>query len=144
VVITVREIPDKIIVNQTALNSSQKEIELGVAIDTDNNTSTGGKIFVNNKFRYGYEAVLDIHNAREGLKEQSVDIQSYFTKRVYIYEYNGENLVGRARGSFEVDTSANTITLSAIINGVSAESYLHFFSYYDFKGMRYADELCSR
>lgn len=144
VVFTMREIPDEITINREALGKGYPEIAWGVAIDADNDPDTGGQGFLT-RSGYGYEYVLQAFNFKNGA-ERSGSIESLLRyHNTYLWKIKDDGGISSgANGTLRVDQEAKTITLGADIQGISPDSYLHFFTFYNGEADILVDEICER
>jgi len=143
VVFTVRDIPDEIVIDNNNLKKGNIEMAWGISIDTDNNPDTGEPAaFIGSG--YGYETLLLAFNFKQG-SERSGAIQNLFGNRTHVWIYQeGGGISSGSSGKITVDQSAKTITLtSANIQGITPESYLHFFTFHNVTQM-VVDEICRR
>lgn len=85
VIFTVREIPDTIIVNPNHINDGRYYIEWGVAIDEDNDPTTGQRVIFGSKSDSGYETVLSASSYKQG-PEGDGSIQSFFANKVNVFK----------------------------------------------------------
>lgn len=99
VVFTVREIPDEIIINNNNLENGSPEIAWGVAVDVDNNPSTGGSVYLVSG--HGYEYVLQAFSFKNGI-EQTTSIDNWLWTDLWEVQQNGDMQSGRS-GTFEIN-----------------------------------------
>jgi hypothetical protein len=142
VVFTVRDIPDEIMIDRNSLEKGHSDMAWGVAIDTDNNKDTGEPaMFI--RSGYGYDVLLQAFNFKNG-SERSGTIQNLFRNKTKVWKFQANGGISSgASGTITVDQNAKTITLSANIRGITPNSYLHFFTFYNDTKM-VIDELCRR
>lgn len=144
VMITVREIPDEITINNKNVPTNSLELKLGVAIDIDNNSETGGEAYINGRLDPGYEYVIEAINHKRGL-ERTGKIQSLFSNQVYIRLLSSNaGYYSQEAGLIGVNQEANTITISGDLEGIKANSYLHFYTFMYDGDKFYLDEVCRR
>jgi hypothetical protein len=137
-------LPDEIGIDRNILGHGSAEIAWGVAIDMDNDPNTGASIPLIDS-GYGYEYALQAVNYKQG-KEQQGDIQSLFSDKTHVWEYfhDGSSDINSA-GKITVDKDAATLTISGNIEGISRESYLHFYAvYFPTDTRQLTDEICQR
>lgn len=137
-------LPDKIGINRDILGYGSAEIAWGVAIDADNDPNTGASIPLTGS-GFGYEYALQAVNYKEG-EEQQGDIQSLFSDKTDVWEYyeDGSSATVSA-GKIKVDIGAATLSLSGNIQGISKESYLHYYAiYFPTNTKQLVEELCQR
>ena len=147
VVFNLKELPDKITINQKDLKQGQSEIAWGVAIDVDHNPETGGKVFMTGA-GYGYDAFLQTFHFKQAGGERTGPINLIFQGETLVWKIlsNG-GISSGAAGSMKVDTQAKTLTLTGTIPNITPDSTLYFYSFYaDAKnpGSPMMDELCQR
>ena len=142
VVFTLREIPEEITIDRNSLEKGEDDIGWGVAIDTDHNTATGEPA-TDVSSGYGYEAILKAFNFKSG-SERTGTIQNLFRNKTEVWKPEGAGwtTIGEP-GTIVVDPHTKTITLSADISGITPESYLHYFTFYNDTTLS-VDELCRR
>ncbi|MBI2331683.1 MAG: hypothetical protein HYU84_05915 [Chloroflexi bacterium] len=137
-------LPDEIGIDRNVLGYGSAEIAWGVAIDVDNDPSTGTSIPLTDS-GYGYEYALQAANYKEG-DEQHGDIQSLFSDKTHVWEYflDGSSGIYNA-AKIKTDKDTATLTLSGDVKGISQNSYLHFFAvYFPTDTQQLMDELCQR
>lgn len=144
VTFTMSWLPDAIGINRDIISFGSAEIAWGVAVDVDNDPTTGSSISLIDS-GYGYEYALQAVNYKQG-EEQQGDIETLFIDKTHIWEYflDGSSDTITA-GKIKVNTSTATLTLSGDIKGISRNSYLHFFAvYFPTDKKQLTDELCQR
>lgn len=144
VIFTMSWLPEQIMIDRNILGYGSAEIAWGVAIDVDNEPSTGSSIALTNS-GYGYEYALQTINIKQG-EERQGDIQSLFSDQTRVWEYYLDGSSGISDpGKLKVSIDTATLTLSGNIKGITRESYLHFFAvYFPTATQQMADELCQR
>ena len=144
VVFTMSWLPTEILINRSILSYGSPEVGWGVAIDTDNDPTTGGASFFSNS-GYGYEYVLQSLNYKQS-DEIPGDIQSLFENQTNLWKFGSDGSFSIFNsGKIQVDEAAGTLTLNAAIKGISKNSYLHFFAvYYPKDNATLTDEICKR
>jgi hypothetical protein len=146
VVFSLRELPDQITINQKDLKQGMAEIAWGVAIDTDNNPDTGGKVFIT-RSGYGYDTFLQTFHFKKVGGERTGPFNLIFPGDTYIWESTEKGISGVAPGIMSVDSQAKTLTLTAEIPNISSDSVLSFYTVFvDAKNPSkpIVDELCKR
>ena len=144
VTFTMNWLPDQIMIDRNILGYGATEIAWGVAIDIDNDPTTGYSIPLTTS-GYGYDYVLQAVNFKEGEEVQG-DLQTLFSDKVNVWEVfaDGSNAI-LSQGKIKVDTATASITLSGEIKGIKKESYLHFFAiYFPTASQQLTDEICQR
>lgn len=142
VVFTVREIPDEITINDKNVSNGWLEIRWGVAIDTDNNSETGGRVLINGSFFHGVENQIDAENYKK-YPELSGPIQNLFLTQVYTKTLTpNHDSYTKTKGRIMVNQDEKTISISGNIEGISAYSYLHFYTFKQNGDKFLWDEVC--
>ncbi len=136
VVFTVKSIPDQISINTPDTSQGQTDIVYGVAIDIDNNKSTGWGYPLGGKMSPGYEYILEASHSHQG-SEKNVDIQSLLGGAVMNWMMTGNGQFTHSSGNYreaenylKIDKAKDTITISGNVPGITANSYLSFFAFY--------------
>ena len=144
VIFTLREIPDEITINNDNLQKGYPEIAWGIAIDTDNNPDTGQENFLT-RSGYGYEYIFQTFNFKIGA-EKTGSIQNLFrSSKTYVWKMKEDHgMSSGATGTFTVNQEEKTITLEAKVKGITVDSYLHFFTFYNNVDEILQDEICER
>lgn len=144
VIFTLREIPEEITINLEDTENGWPEIGWGVAIDVDNDPDTGWETFMTNT-GYGYDKILQAFYFKQAGSERTGEVQNLFRFNTAIWNVkDGGGISKGTSGTISVDIEANTITLSANIPGMTADSYLYFFAFHIEEGQQIFDELCVR
>lgn len=141
---TLSWLPTEILIDRDILSYGSPEIGWGVAIDTDNDPSTGGASFFSNS-GYGYEYILQSLNYKQG-EEIPGDIEALFEDQTSLWKFSDDGSFNIASsGKIKVNETEGTLTLRAAIKGISNKSYLHFFAvYYPKDNVPLTDEICTR
>lgn len=145
VIFTLREIPEKIDINQNHIRTRQAELGWGVGIDIDNNPDTGGRLITGIKEKHGYDKALTAKHYKNGTKYTN-EIQRIFTNEVLLLDKIVEKgyFSGSTKGLIVVDLNAKTITLKVIIKDITPYSRFYFFSFYQSASKAHTDELCDK
>jgi len=141
---TLSWLPTEILIDRNILAYGSPEVGWGVAIDTDNDPTTGGSSFFS-KSGYGYEYILQALNYKQG-EEYPGDLQTLFSDKTNLWKsYSDGSFDIISTGKIKVNETEGTLTLSANIKGISKNSYLYFFAlYYPSDAKPIIDEICSR
>jgi len=144
VTFTMSWLPDSIGINRDIIGYGSAEIAWGVAVDIDNDPTTGTPIPLIDS-GYGYEYALQAINYKLE-EEQQGDIQTLFTGKTHVWEYSPDGSSDTVNaGKIKVDTGSATLTLSGDIKGITRDSYLHFFAvYFPTDKKQLTEELCQR
>lgn len=146
VIFNLREIPNEITINQNEIAKGSVEYAWGVAIDIDDDLSTGYKPLFPQTGN-GYEADLHTLYFKTSEEQKTDSIENLFRKLVSASKYTEDRhfLGAIGTGSIYVNIPARTLTLSGRIEGISQLSYLHFYTFYAASSnSRFLDELCER
>lgn len=137
-------LPTEILINRSILSEGSPEVGWGVAIDTDNDPTTGGASFFSGS-GYGYEYILQSLNYKQG-EEIPDDIGTLFKNQTSLWSFTEDGSFNVTNsGKIQVNESENTLTLSAVVKNIKKNSYLHFFAvYYPKDNVPLTDEICNR
>jgi hypothetical protein len=149
VIFTLREMPNEITVDSNKINTGEVEIAYGVAIDTDDNPKTGIPVFFADS-GYGYDIILQALHFKQG-SETNMSILDLLSNDIHVWipkdskTSNDEFTISSDEsGDITVDQVERKLTLSANINGITPDSYLHFFTYLDDGTKVKIDQVCQR
>lgn len=153
VVFTLREIPDEITRIPYSPNDGCADSGWLVSIDTDNNPNTGFSDLVNSYpvRGYGYEYSLSSFFYTDGGIERKGTIEDLYGNLTIVEKAESEGVWSWTSmtppAKMVVDKNAQTITLIGDIEGITPDSYLHFYTHHSSKELftsSVADELCQR
>ncbi len=123
VVLSLQDLPETIVTNRTGLDENRSEYEWNIYINVDGQPSTGCTWSMTGC--PGAEYSLSLMHFKHGAADKSVRFDQLQSS---LWEYNNDSGMRRLDTpiDLQVDTEANTITLTAGVPGITSDSVLSY------------------